>query len=263
MILVPLAAGDRVGSYQLVGAYPHRGYRAIDVDDGTRVHLDVATAHDWRERALQHLRASQIAGSLEHPGVARICGRGVLPDRRCWIASELADGVAVSDVLARRRLSVEEAVELVRDLAEIVAYAHARRIVHGAIAAHLIVMRTGERAFPIQLGGWGDLELGEAERAADVRAIGALVYRGLVGRRPAAVPELVTGVPSGVAALVMHLLVKQWTALEALAAATRLCGDRVRSGPRFARPRWTPAPVPDGERVATVLDLASHRGDRD
>ena len=262
MTLVPLAAGDRVGSYQLVGAYPHRGYRAID-DDGTRVHLDIADTADWRERALQHLRATQIAGALEHPGVARICGRGVLPDRRCWIASELADGMALSEVLARRRLSVEEAVELVRDLAEIVAYAHARRIVHGAIAPHLIVLRTGERAYPIQLGGWGDLELGEAGRDADVHAIGALVYRGLVGRHPAPVPELVTGVPGAVAALVMQMLVKQLTALDALAAATRLCGDRVRSGPRFARPRWTPAPLPDGERVATVLDLASHRSDRD
>jgi hypothetical protein len=256
-----LAVGDRVGSYQIVGALPPSGYRAID-DDGTRVHLDVTSADDWRERALQHLRASQIAGSLEHAGIARIVGRGVLPDRRPWIASELADGMALSEVLARRRLTVAETVELVRDLAEIVAHAHARKIVHGAIRPHLIVLRTGERAFPIQLGGWGDLELGDA-READLHAIGAIAYRALAGKPPAAIPALIPGVPAAVGALVLQLLAGQLTALEALVAASRLCGDRARAAPRIARPRWTPAPVPDGERIATVLDLANHRTDRD
>ena len=282
--------GDLVGSYRVIGAYPHDGYRALDLTDCTRVHLEVSPAGDWRERAIQLLRAASIVGSLDHPGVAHIHGRGVLPDRRPWVASELAEGVPLCEVLARRALSVEEAIALVRDLAEIAAHVHARGLLHGAIRPHLIVLRTGEKPFPIQLGGWGDVRSAGAVDAlsspltaytapelagvsasidgrADVYAIGAIVYRGLTGRFPGMLPpELVPGVPGPVSALVVRMLAlepaQRMTSLEALGAATKLSGDRVLSGPRFARPRWTPAPLPDGERVANVIDFAAARRDR-
>jgi len=282
-------SGDLVGSYRVIGAYPHDGYRALDLTDCTRVHIEVSPADDWRERAIQLLRAASIVGSLDHPGIAQIHGRGVLPDRRPWVASELAEGVPLCEVLARRALSVEEAIALVRDLAEIAAHAHARGLLHGAIRPHLIVLRTGEKPFPIQLGGWGsvrspgaadalppaltaytapELALGPSiDGRADVYTIGAIVYRGLTGEFPGMLaPELVAGVPGPVSALVVRMLAidpaQRMTALEALGAATRLSGDRVLSGPRFARPRWTPAPLPDGERVANVIDFAAARRDR-
>lgn len=90
--------GDLVGPYRITGAYAS-GFRAIDVTDGTRVHLDIAQPDpdDWRDRSIQHLR--------------------------------------------RRALTVEEAVALVRDLSEIAAHAHARRILHSAIAASELPQR--------------------------------------------------------------------------------------------------------------------------
>lgn len=261
--------GNHVATYRIIGTYPHAGYRAIDLVDGTRVHLDLADAHTWRETTIQHLRAASIVGSLDHPGIARIHGRGVLPDLRPYVASELADGIPLCDVLARRALAVDETVALVRDLCEIAAHAHARRIVHGAIHAHRVVLRTGETPFPIQLGGWADLELAgdAADGKRDVHAIGALAYRGLTGRDPGAhAPELVAGVPGPVSALVVRMLAddpaRRPSALAALGEAAQLTGDRVLSGPRFARPRWTPLPLPDGERIATIGDLAAARRTR-
>jgi hypothetical protein len=49
------------------------------------------------------------------------------------------------------------------------------------------------------------------------------------------------------------------TAMDALASASKLGSDRVTNGPRFSRPRWTPAPLPDGERIADIIDLAAAR----
>jgi hypothetical protein len=87
-----------------------------------------------------------LLGSLDHPGIGRILARGVLPDHRPWIASELADGVPLSDILSRRTLAIDEALALVRDLAAILVPVHARCLVHGGIHQHAIVMRTGERS---------------------------------------------------------------------------------------------------------------------
>ncbi len=264
-MLSPIEPGTRIGTYRVIGPYPHGGHRALDVTDATRIHLDVGPAVDWRDRAIQLLRASSIVASLDHPGIARIHGRGVLPDRRPWVASELADGIPLCDILAGRLLTIVETVTLVRDLAEIVAHAHARRIVHGAIRPHLVVMRTGDQPFPLQLGGWGEVSLARdaADGRADVHAIGAIAYRAVTGSYPAMVPpDLVAGVPGPVGALLAGMLARRITALQALATASRLATDRALAGPRFVRPRWTPVPLPDGERVADIYDFVAARADR-
>jgi serine/threonine protein kinase len=283
--LYPIEAGDQVGIYRVLGSYPQGGYRAVDLVDGTRIHLEISPSEDWRDRSIQLLRAASIVGSLEHPGIARIHGRGVLPDRCPWVASELAEGVPLCELLSRRQLAVDETIAMVRDLAEIVAHAHARRVIHGAIRPHLIVFRTGERAFPLQLGGWGDLrshgisdaskpmlsaytapELGHgiADGRADVYSIGALAYRALTGRHPGMISsELVANLPVNVSTLVVGMLAidpaQRMTAIEVICEATKLCGDRVHGRPRFGRPRWTPPPLPDSERVANITDFAAAR----
>ena len=260
--------GDQIGAYRLIGPYPGGGFRAVHVTRHDRVHVDVRElCEDWRQRAVQVLRASTLLHSLDHPGIARIVDRGVLPDRRPWLASELADGVVLSDVLARRVLAVEETVALVRDLGAIATHVHARGLVHGAIHPHAIVMRTGERTFPIQLGACGELRAAGTDAddaipltpytapeprfgcAADIYSIGMFAYRGLTGRFPSAPIELVAGVPGAVSALIVSMLAREPAArpdaATVHATALQLTGDRLLSGPRFARPRWTPAPVED------------------
>lgn len=274
--------GDQVGSYRITGAYPHSGFRALDIVDGTRVHLEIAEpdCDDWRDKAIQHLRASSIVASLGHPGIARILGRGVLRQRRPYVASELAEGVPLAEIIARRTLTVDEASTLLRDLAETVAHAHAHAILHGAIRPHLVVLRTGDKPFAIQLGGWADLcapgpivdmppaltafmapELvmgtGTIDGAIDVYAIGAIIYRGLTNRVPGMLaPDEIPDVAPAVASLLIRMLdadpAARPTALETLSLATHL-------GARASRPRWTPAPLPDRERVADVIDLALAR----
>ena len=267
-MLYLIESGDRVGSFRVIGPYPQGGLRAVD-DDGNRVHIDLGNTVDWRDRAIQCLRAASILGSLDHPGIAPIVGRGILPDRRPWIASELAEGIPLCDILACRTLSIEEALALVRDLCEICAHAHARRVVHGAIRPHLVIVRTGDKPFPIQLGGWGDLVTGTAlENRDDVYAIGAIVYRGLTGMFPPhhITPDLVAGVPGPVGALLCSMLeadpAQRCTAIQALATATQLSANRMRPAPRLPRPRWTPAPPLDTERLADVVDIATLRRDR-
>jgi serine/threonine protein kinase len=274
--------GETVGRYRITAAYPHRGWRALDATDCTRVHLDVAEPEcdDWRDRAIQHLRAGSIVASLTHPGVAQIHGRGVLRDRRPYIASTLAEGVPLAEIIARRTITVEEASMLIRDLADIAAHAHARGILHGSIRPHLVVLRTGDKPFSIQLGGWADLcapgpivdmppeltaymapelvhGVGRIDGAIDVYAIAAIVYRSLTNKFPGILPpEEVEDVPPALSWLLIQMLATD-------PAERPTAQDVIHLGVgRRSRPRWTPAPLPDRERVANVLDLAVARNER-
>jgi serine/threonine protein kinase len=263
--LTTYSSGAHIGSYCLIGPYPGGGYRAVHVTTHDRAMIDVRDlCDDWRDRAVQMLRATTLLGELCHPGIARILDRGVLPDRRPWVASELGEGVVLSEILARRTLAVDETVALVRDLAAIAMHAHARHLVHGAIHPHAIVVRTGECAFPIQLGAWSEVRgagtdsddavpltpyaapESHPDGKADIYSIGVLAYRALTGRYPARQVDLVAGVPGPVGSLVVSMLAHDPTARPDAAAihavAVELGG--VLTGPRFARAghRWTPSP---------------------
>ncbi len=245
-----LAIGDRVGAYRLISPHPGGGWRASDGAQDGRVHLELDDSGDWRTSAVAAMRLASQVGMLQHPGVAKIVDRGVLPDplnkcaSRPWIATELADGMPLSEIMARRALAVDETLELVRDLASILAHLHERGLVHDAVKPHAITMRTGARSFPIQLGSWRELRTGDG--SSDIHALGVLAYRAVTGRFPGLhVPELVPGVPGGVGALIVNMLSAdpddRPTSAEVLFVVGELSGDRALSGPRFAR-RWTPAP---------------------
>src|SRR5512138_949450 len=104
----------RVGPFRVIGPHPGGGYRAVD--GNRRVRIEVAEhVIDWRARAMQLVHAGTLVAKFQHPGIARIVDRGVLPDAidpKPWVAYELADGVALSEIMARRTLSVDEVVEL-------------------------------------------------------------------------------------------------------------------------------------------------------
>ena len=300
-----MGPGDQVGAYRVVATYPGGGYRALHVATQQCVHLDVRAADEWREQAVRGLRAATLVGALTHPGVARIVAvggwtppgapGGVLADRRTWLASELAEGVPLGDVLARRQLTVDETIALVHDLAEVLAHAHERGLVHGAIQPYAIIMRTGERPFAISLGGWGDVRAPDSVPAAaplftvytapelvrgvfdgraDSYALGVLAHRALTGRFPTT-PEWLDGAPDSFASLIVRALALEPagrpTAAELMAKTSTAVGmqdDRALPSTRLSRPRWTPAPPTSGtptveeRRVADIIDLAIARRQR-
>ena len=237
-----LAPGDRVGPYRLISPHPGGGWRAVAGD--RRVHLEIDETSDWRTSAVAAMQLASQVSMFEHPGVAKIIDRGVLPDHRPWIATELADGMLLGEIMARRALAIDETLELIRDLASILAHLHERGLAHDAVKPHAITLRTGARSFPIQLGSWRELRGGDG--SSDIHALGILAYRAVTGRFPGLhIPELVPGVPGGVGALIVHMLASnpddRPTSGEVLFVVGELSGNRALSGPRFSR-RWTPAP---------------------
>lgn len=264
--------GDQVGSYRVVGHLVGNTYRAVHVALPTRALLEIASPENWREASLQMLRAQRLVESLEHPGIARIVERGMLPDRRAWIATEVPSGIGLYDLIARREMPATELLALIRDIAEVLSYAHGLGVVHRALTFRSIVLATGARGFPVSIADWG-IRLGDVgvyaapelskhggyDGRADVYSLGVIAFRAATRVFPGELGVFeVPGVPDRLGRLITRMLAidpnERPTAADVrvLAAAELLINER--AFPRFAKPKWTPSPdVPiTSERAPTA-----------
>ncbi len=182
-------AGARVGDYVIEGEEGD-GYRASHVLLPRRVRLVMTppTALAQRPVAVRMMREACILEALRHPGVPRVYEVGVLEQRR-WVASELIQGELLADTLVQGEyISVVELLEILRDTAEVLAYAHARNVAHRGVEPEAIIRCDGSRGSSLCLINWGSAHMPESPEASarafadDVFALG-LVADVVLGTR--------------------------------------------------------------------------------
>src|SRR5215471_11559294 len=130
-----LAAGSRIGAYEITGALGAGGmgevYRARD----TRLKRDVAlkilppaVASD-RDRVARFEREAELLAALNHPNIAQIHGVEDA-DGSLALVMELVEGEDLAEHIARGPLRLDEALSIARQVADALEAAHERGIVH-------------------------------------------------------------------------------------------------------------------------------------
>lgn len=129
------AAGTKIGAYEITGALGAGGmgevYRARDTRLGREVALKVLPASlalDPERLARLH-REARLLASLNHPNIAAIYGYEDSGATHALVM-ELIEGPTLAERIRQGPIATEEALNIGRQIAEALEYAHERGIVH-------------------------------------------------------------------------------------------------------------------------------------
>jgi serine/threonine-protein kinase len=175
VLLGPLGRGGMAAVYQAVDA---RWGRSLAVKV-----LDPAFADD--HRAVQNMRReAYVTARLRHPSVPRVydAGDAPLPDGTVvpYVVLELLTGVGLAGRLMGGPLPWREAVSVAATIADVLAVAHRRGVVHRDLSPVNVMLTTSG----VKLIDFGLATTVDADPAEDVHALGVLLYQMLTGGSP-------------------------------------------------------------------------------
>ena len=212
-----LNPGDTVGQYQIRSLLGEGGmgevYLAHDTSLGREVALKFVKRGFGRANLLRHFHHEErILAGLNHPNIARLYGAGVADNGVPYFVMEHVAGERLDQYCDKRRLALEERLQLFRKICSAVAYAHRHLIIHRDLKpANIRVTPEGEPklldfgiaklleadesnapAQTITLAGAMTPEYASPEQirgdtmttASDIYSLGVVLYELLTGRGP-------------------------------------------------------------------------------
>lgn len=211
------AAGSPFGPYRLLEPIGEGGmgevWRAERADGAYQQQVALKLLKrgmDTQAILRRFMQERAILARLEHPGIVRVLDGGMSPDGRPWYAMTCVDGLPLADYAAHARLDARARIDLMATVADAVAYAHARLVVHRDLKPGNILVDAAGQPHLLDFGiaklledtdkgiatGTGVRVLSPAYAApeqilgqpvgtaTDVYALGLVTYQLLTGRLP-------------------------------------------------------------------------------
>jgi len=149
--------GKSFGHYRIVAKIGQGGmglvYRAHDEQLDRDVALKVLPASIFADPAARArlLREARTASKLNHPNVCTIHEVGEA-DGQAYIAMELVEGQPLSERVASGQLPVEQALRYGSQIADALAHAHERGVVHRDLKSLNVMITPEGRAKVLDFG---------------------------------------------------------------------------------------------------------------
>lgn len=175
---------SKIDRYNILGELGKGGmavvYRAYDSKLGREVAVKVIRTDDSLEPSQQqelHRRLENEARAvamLHHPGIVTIFDQGEF-EGQAYIAMELIEGQTLGSLIGGNRLSIPQSLNILRDVAEALDFAHSKKVVHRDIKPANILVQPDGRA-KITDFGIAKADVLAATRTATGMLIGSLHY---------------------------------------------------------------------------------------
>jgi len=130
-----LAAGDRIGSYEVLEKLGQGGmgvvWKARDTELNRMVAIKALAAGLYPDEArrMRFVQEARAASALNHPGIVTVYN--ILHEgNEIYLVMELVEGQPLERLLAERRLTVAEAVRIAVEIGDALLAAHRAGIVH-------------------------------------------------------------------------------------------------------------------------------------
>jgi serine/threonine-protein kinase len=195
-----LAPGTRLGPYQIESSLGAGGmgrvYRARDTRLERQVAIKLLTGSAGGDTADRLLREARSASALNHPNICTLHEIGEA-EGTSFIVMELVEGEALDRRITDTGLPLAAVVRLGRQIAEGLAHAHARGIIHRDLKSANVAVTTDGRAKILDFGI--AKRVSPTELADATRSVATLTADNeIAGTLPYMAPELLEGRPAGV-----------------------------------------------------------------
>ncbi len=154
---MPLETGTQLGPYEIVSAIGAGGmgevYKARDTRLDRTVAIKVLPEHIASDPEMQQRfeHEARVVAALSHPHICTLYDVGK-HEGRPFIAMELLEGQVLSQRMGRHAVRIEQVVEWGLQVADGLAAAHAKGIVHRDIKPGNIFITPGESAKILDFG---------------------------------------------------------------------------------------------------------------
>jgi serine/threonine protein kinase len=150
--------GRTISHYKVVSKLGEGGMGVVYLAEDTKLDRQVAlkflppglaAREDTRKRFVQEAKA---ASSLDHPNICTIFEINETPEGQMFISMPYYDGETLQERIARGPVPVDEAVDIVHQLASGLAEAHTEGIVHRDIKPGNILLRSNGQVKIVDFG---------------------------------------------------------------------------------------------------------------
>ena len=168
-----LGPGTKAGDYEIEAKIGEGAmgtvYRAIHPTIGKRVAIKVMSPKlfDQPDAVTRFIAEARAVAAIRHPGIVDIFGFGRLPDGRTFLVMEWLEGQNLAARLLNGKPPLEEALEIMRQMARALDAAHAKNIIHRDLKPENVFLLQLEEELVVKV-----LDFGLAKSKDDEAGVG-------------------------------------------------------------------------------------------
>jgi eukaryotic-like serine/threonine-protein kinase len=158
LVETELKEGDQIGPWRLLERLGSGGMGAVfkaERRDGNFEQRAAIKLLRGLPSELAHdllARERQILANLEHPGIARLFDGGETPGGLPYLVMEFIEGLSINEWCRDRQLGLRQRLVLMLQVADALAYAHRRLILHCDLKPSNIMVRGGGQPVLLDFG---------------------------------------------------------------------------------------------------------------